>query len=258
MSDRPTPEAWAAFDEARAGVSTAPFGEAVDVPDWMRTIENMYEFFNQSAAAWDGVFGVGSHPIVHQRMAEQITPTDAPLRLLDIGCGTGLELTPILGRIPNARVTCQDLAPKMLDRVKSKFADRLDRFDFQVGSYLDLDLPEQTYDFAVAALTLHHLPPEQKLVVLKNLRRWLKPDGVFLLGDQSSSPRREREILDMYQNYITGLPGGDRGDWNFDVTLSPDAEIALMKEAGFANVEMVWTDRDDEVDQGFAVFVARP
>ena len=40
--------------------------------------------------------------------------------LLDLGCGTGLELDAILSKRPNLRVTGVDLCPDMLDRLHQK------------------------------------------------------------------------------------------------------------------------------------------
>ena len=45
-------------------------------------------------------------------------------RLLDLGCGTGLELEPIFARFPALRVTGVDLTAAMLDRLRAKFPDR--------------------------------------------------------------------------------------------------------------------------------------
>ncbi|MEO2002580.1 MAG: hypothetical protein ABGY41_00610 [Candidatus Poribacteria bacterium] len=50
-------------------------------------------------------------------------------------------------------------------------------------------------------------------------------------------------------------PGGDRGAWNYDVTLSVETNTRLLTEAGFTNVRQTWESRDD-AGQGHAVVVA--
>ncbi|MEM7134223.1 MAG: hypothetical protein AAF702_48585 [Chloroflexota bacterium] len=51
------------------------------------------------------------------------------------------------------------------------------------------------------------------------------------------------------------MPGGDKAEWNYDVTLSPEREERLLREAGFAQVDLTWEQRD-ESGHGLAVFVA--
>ena len=81
-------------------------------------------------------------------------------RLLDLGCGTGLELEPIFARFPALRVTGVDLTAAMLDRLRAKFPDR----DLTLirGSYVGMDFGRACYDAAVSFETLHHLEPEEK------------------------------------------------------------------------------------------------
>ena len=52
-------------------------------------------------------------------------------RLLDLGCGTGLELEAVFARFPQAEVTAWDVSAEMLERACCKFAGRRLRL-FQV------------------------------------------------------------------------------------------------------------------------------
>lgn len=45
-------------------------------------------------------------------------------RLLDLGCGTGLELEAVFARFPQAEVTAWDVSAEMLERACCKFAGR--------------------------------------------------------------------------------------------------------------------------------------
>ena len=51
-------------------------------------------------------------------------PRESGTRLLDLGCGTGLELGYYFELVPSAEVTGIDLAPGMLKALKSKFPGR--------------------------------------------------------------------------------------------------------------------------------------
>ncbi|MEM6561565.1 MAG: class I SAM-dependent methyltransferase [Planctomycetota bacterium] len=242
--------------DARAGAAKAPLDPA-STPEWLQELGDIRDFFDASAKVYDGVFEKSSHAQVHRRVADLIDATPRPINVLVLGCGTGLELPGILDRAPAARITCQDLCPKMLAEVRRKFADRLDQFDFIEGSYLDLDLPAESFDIAVATLTLHHLPPASKSRVLTSVHQALRRGGRFLLGDQVASRAHADRVAGWYENHIASLPGGAEGAWNFDVTLDATTEIALMRSAGFDAVECVWTDLADGEDEGLAVYMAR-
>ena len=43
--------------------------------------------------------------------------------LLDIGCGTGLELASIYQKFPNVKITGIDLSKDMLEKLRVKYAD---------------------------------------------------------------------------------------------------------------------------------------
>lgn len=53
-----------------------------------------------------------------------LLPREADTEVLDLGCGTGLELEEYFSPNPNAHVTGIDLAPAMLERLAEKFPNR--------------------------------------------------------------------------------------------------------------------------------------
>jgi len=69
-------------------------------------------------------------------MAELLPRT--AFNLLDLGCGTGLELNEIFKTHPNIKVTGVDLTKAMLDGLKQKHPDK----DLTLihASYFDYDL----------------------------------------------------------------------------------------------------------------------
>ena len=239
----------------RRSVHTAPAPKSDGAPTWLHEIEHMRDFFNSAAVVWDKVFGTDAVDPLYRAVAAQIAQTEAAIRILVLGCGTGLELNDIFARVPNARISGIDLAAGMLAELRKKFRTRLSQIDLIEASYVDLPLGGQRYDYVVATLTVHHLPPETKLDLYRRIRTALKLNGCYVEGDQSTSPRREQEILHWYQAYIATLPGGDKGEWNYDVTLSAETTERLLREAGFSTVELTWEQRD-ESGHGLAVLVA--
>jgi len=242
------------FEELKQQGAVAPPPDRDDIPMWLRDgVENLYDFFNGTAEVWDQKFGPGSEPF-YEAVAAQLPATEEPLRILILGCGTGLELDAVFARTPNARITGIDLAPNMLEQLRGKFAGRMAQITLVLGNYLDLPLGEGEYDHAISTLTVHHLPWEMKAIVYRKTWQALRPGGTYIEGDQSCLP--EQEDHRWYHEFVSKLPGGDRGDWNYDVTLSVETNTRLLAEAGFSDIRQTWEARGDD-GYGHAVLVAR-
>ncbi|MAF09015.1 hypothetical protein CMK11_01065 [Candidatus Poribacteria bacterium] len=81
-----------------------------------------------------------------------------------------------------------------------------------------------------------------------------RSDGkAYIEGDQSCLPEQEDHYW--YHEFVSKLPGGDRGQWNYDVTLSVEMNARLMTDAGFSDVRQTWKARGDD-GYGHAVLVA--
>ena len=231
----------------------APAPEGKDVPEWLKGgIQDLYDFFNSAAELWDQKFGSGSDQL-YQVVAQHIPTTDAEVHALVLGCGTGFELEQFFEKAPNAIVTGIDLAPNMLKQLRAKFSSRMGQISLILGNYLDIPLGEAEYDYAISTLTVHHLPPENKLIVYKKIRTALKENGLYIEGDQSCLPKHEDHYW--YHEFVSKLPGGDRAQWNYDVTLSVETNTQLLLKAGFSEVNLTWEERDEN-GFGRAVLVA--
>ena len=239
--------------EKRAQVRTAPASQNAQAPEWLHSVEDLHDFFNETAEVWDAVFAPSDEDTLYEAVAAQITPAQDEKQVLVLGCGTGMELMEIFTRLPHMRVTGIDLAPNMLRELRRKYADRLAQITLIEGSYLDIPLGAQQYDYVVATLTAHHLAPETKVVLYQRIRQALKLGGRYIEGDQSTSLAHEQEVvLYWYYEYIAKLPGGDHAQWNYDVTLSPETQRKLLHQAGFGNISMPW----EKQSEGVTVFVA--
>ena len=92
----------------------------------------------------------------------------APLRVLDVGCGTGF-LAFRFAELGHA-VTGVDLAPQMIAQARSK-AEQVSgqRIEFRVASATDLDFPDATFDVVAARHVLWNLPDPER-----GLAEWLR------------------------------------------------------------------------------------
>lgn len=126
-----------------------------------------------------------------------------PVKILDLGCGTGALTKRVLMKYPNISVICLDPAVEMLDIVKKKFM----HYDVEAieGSAHDMQFQDNTFDFIMTNWALHHLTHKDKALCSKELYRILKPQGQLILGDQFSpvmsqdikKPERVHGIFDL-------------------------------------------------------------
>jgi tRNA (cmo5U34)-methyltransferase len=102
-------------------------------------------------------------------------PVDPGCRIIDLGCGTGLELDEYFRLNPSAKVTGIDLAPGMLSRLREKFFDK--ELTLITGSYFDVPFGTLQFHAAVSVESLHHFTADQKRPLYEKLRESLKPGG---------------------------------------------------------------------------------
>ena len=165
-----------------------------------------------------------------------LLPEKENAAVLDLGCGTGLELEEYFKINPTAKVTGIDLTEAMLNALKDKFPDK--DIATVCGSYFDLPFGEEVYDAAVSVESLHHFSKEEKLPLYTKLRKALKPGGCFVLTDYFADLDEQedyfrRELLRIRKEQE--LPDGVF--YHYDTPMTADHEMELLLAAGFKNVE---------------------
>ena len=167
-----------------------------------------------------------------------LLPATREARVLDLGCGTGLELEEYFRLNPDASVTGIDLSDAMLKALKDKFPGRNIRLI--LGSYFDVPLGEGVYDAAVSVESLHHFTAGQKEHLYRKLRAALKEEGVFVLTDYfAESEELEKEY---FRNLAQlkreqGLP--EDVFFHYDTPLTVEHETQVLKQAGFSDVRIL-------------------
>ena len=165
-------------------------------------------------------------------------PRTPGARVLDLGCGTGLELGYYFELVPTAKITGVDLAPGMLAALREKFPDKA--LHLIAGSYFDVPLGACAFDAAVSVESLHHFTKEEKIPLYKNVRNALKPGGwliltdYFALSDEEERSRRA-ELLRLKQEQ--GIRDG--AFYHFDTPLTVQHETEALRAAGFSSVTVL-------------------
>ena len=167
-----------------------------------------------------------------------LLPMEKDKRILDLGCGTGLELEELFQMNPYAKVTGIDLTEAMLETLKAKFPDK--DITTVCGSYFEVPFGEEVFDAAVSVESLHHFTKEQKIPLYKKLNKALKPGGYFILTDYFAESEEEevfygQELLRIRKEQE--LPDGVF--YHYDTPLTVEHEKEALLEAGFTRVEVL-------------------
>lgn len=162
-------------------------------------------------------------------------PTFPGVKILDLGCGTGLELRYYLPRCPHASVTGIDLAPGMLRTLRETYSQYT--LNLIQGSYFDVPFGSSCFDAAVSVESLHHFTQDQKFPLYQKLHKALKDGGYFILTDYFA-PTEDYETF--YQQELIRLKReqgiSDDTFYHYDTPLTVDHEIQVLTNAGFSKV----------------------
>jgi len=119
---------------------------------------------------------------------------EAPARVLDVGCGSGVWSLAIAERFPSTHVTGQDL-PAVLESFLAR-ADSLklrDRVATIPGDMNAVSLPAGAFDLVVIANVLRLEPKERAASLLGKLAAAVAPGGALLIVDALAGGTKERE-----------------------------------------------------------------
>ena len=202
-------------------------------------LEKMGEFFDARLNGYE------EHQLTCIDSAREFYPFTATClpqthgtRLLDLGCGTGLELGYYFELVPSAEITGIDLAPGMLDELRNKFPDK--RMTLIMGSYFSVPFEENFYDAAVSVESLHHFTKEEKIPLYEKLRKALKPGGYFILTDYFAMSEEEEyfchaELLRLKKEQNIA----DETFYHYDTPLTVEHEKEALIQGGFSSVTVL-------------------
>ncbi len=202
-------------------------------------LERMDLFFARRLDGYDehmrrDIFGASEfYPFTARQL-----PASPGCKVLDLGCGTGLELEYYFALNPTARVTGIDLSAPMLSVLAAKFPDK--SLTLVHGSYLDVEFGIGEYDAAVSVESLHHVPFEVKVALYRRLHAALKEGGRFVLTDYfAESPEQERAFREELAKLKREQQITDDALYHFDTPLTVEHEMEALSVAGFSAVRIL-------------------
>ena len=202
-------------------------------------LERMDEFFDNRLEGYE------EHQLTCIEAAQEFypftagcLPLDKDVRILDLGCGTGLELDYYFKLNPTAKVTGIDLAPAMLAALREKHKEKAITL-FQ-GSYFEVPFEEDSYDAAVSVESLHHFTKEEKVSLYNKVHRALNADGYFILTDYFAASEEEEIFYRKEFGRLKSQQGiSDNMFYHYDTPLTVEHEIQALQRAGFSSVEVL-------------------
>ena len=221
--------------------------------------ENMAAFFDARAAGYDDyirdfIFSDTTFTQFYQAVSSPIEKTDEPLNILNLGCGTGLEIEFLFQRVPNALITGVDLSQNMLELLRKRYIAHMSQITLVPDSYLTMPFGAKTYDHSISAMSIHHLLRDTKRELYMKIHAALKPGGKYIEGDSVIPIEMESQFLAEYYQQLAGMPRAEDGHYHIDVPFSIDTQRSLLLEAGFKNFELIW-QKDSTAVWNIAVYV---
>jgi tRNA (cmo5U34)-methyltransferase len=202
-------------------------------------LEKMGEFFDKRLDEYEEhqLDSIDSAHEFYTYTAKSL-PMYSRCRIIDLGCGTGLELDEYFRLNPSAKVTGIDLAPGMLNRLREKHCDK--ELTLILGSYFDLPFGTEQFDAAVSVESLHHFTADEKRPFYEKLKKSLKTNGYFILTDYFSLSDEEekfhrKELLRLKSEHNIE----DNEIYHYDIPLTVSHEVECLLAAGFSSVEIL-------------------
>lgn len=143
--------------------------------------------------------GPGSDELT--RRAFEMIPSlpDSP-RILDVGCGPGMQTVELLRRCSGS-VVALDFLPEMIDRTiaEADSAGVLDRLETVVKDMREMTFPESSFDVIWAEGAIYNLGFESGL---KEFKSFLKPGGYVAVSEAVwLKPQPPAEAVAFWQDY---------------------------------------------------------
>jgi SAM-dependent methyltransferase len=198
----------------------------LNLQDLSRITHLTLDHYNQRAEKfWEGTH----HHDVSQNITAllQSMARNAPLTILDFGCGPGRDLKELTKRGHIA--VGLDGAPRFVTMARTYSGCEVWQQDF-----LKLELPNNYFDGVFANASLFHVPRQELPRVLRELHATLKPSGVLF----SSNPRGHNE-----EGWCHGRYGVyyDLDTWRRFVTTAGFTELSYYyRPAGVPYQQQLW------------------
>lgn len=162
-------------------------------------------------------------------------PTGGPVRLLEVGCGSGAHIRAAAERNPDLTAVGVELQESAAAAARRNIADwgLADRVRIEVGDIRDLT-GHGEYDLVTLHQNIYYFPAAEQPALLAHLRTFLAPGGTLLVTSAVRGAGQATAGLDLWGAMTVGT----------ERMPLPDALPPLMRDAGFVDAASVPLGRD--------------
>ena len=212
--------------------------------------EEMEQYFNKKADGYDNHMKktVTSFNDFYKKLSDPIRSNNSNIEILDLGCGTGIELQYLFNKNPNIKITGIDLSEKMLSKLKEKYINKINQIKLIKDSYSHYRIEENYYDYIISVWALHHLTYENKSKIYKKIYNGLKENSYYIEGEYIVSEKEEELFIKKYQKQISRLKKNEiELDYHIDIPFSVRTQKKILQESNFFDIEIIFQNKDSAI-----------
>lgn len=161
-----------------------------------------------SLADQDGELIARSSRILEAFQAEVIqrtVPARGALRLIEIGCGSGVYVRYAAERNPALTARAVELQPAVAEVARNNF-QKWNLEDRVTVEQIDIraKTPDETFDIATLYNNIYYFPVEERVALLEHVGSFVKPGGFLLLTTCCQGGSLAAEALNLWAAATTG------------------------------------------------------
>jgi tRNA (cmo5U34)-methyltransferase len=212
-------------------------------------MENVEDFYDQLSSSYTDLIKkcVPRYDELLSTMFLYLQPDFKPLRILDLGCGTGNLTQKILELFPDVQIDVLDLSEDILHECMDRF-DNKTNINYLQADFKSMNLPSVNYDLVMSSIAIHHVEDPYKVRLYKDVFQSLKKDGLFIFADQTRGITDEIYFknIECWKSEAFKL-GSTEENWNMwmahqdahDFHSPVGWHLENLKNAGFNEVDLL-------------------
>jgi SAM-dependent methyltransferase len=136
---------------------------------------------------------------------DDVIPTSRPVRLLEIGCGSGVYLHHAAKRNPALTGVGLELQADVADYARENLRHwrLVDRISVHTGD-VRTQQPRAEFDIATLHNNIYYFPVGERISLFAHIRQLLRPDGLLLVTTGCQGGRPQTEILNLWAAMTAG------------------------------------------------------
>jgi len=177
---------------------------------------------------------------------------------MDLGAGTGAATRAVLTEYPRAQAVLAEYSPQMTAEGERQMAAFAGRYRYVALDMLSESWPDAVptqLDAVVSALSVHHLPDENKRAVFLRIHERLRPGGWYLNFDpiRATDPDLEAVWERVNDRYEPDAPYNRthrshaeqaRYENHVRYMIPLEPQLQWLRDAGFETIDVFWKRLD--------------